>query len=270
MQIGIIAGSKNLPLLLAKRISENKKFTKIAGVCFKGETSSKFCKYVENPLWVKVGKLKDLREAVKSQKIKNWIMVGQINPLNIFREKNWDNELKKIIRKETNFCPHTIFKVIINYLENEAINFLNSTLYLGDDLAKEGLMNGLSLSGKIKKNIEFGLDKISKFVEIDIGQTLIVKNNTVVAIESLEGTDNTIRRGAKIAGPGVVILKFAKKTQDLRFDVPVVGLSTLKLAKSVKAACLALEADKTIILNKEKFLDLSKKWKIPVVGLTRK
>ncbi|MFO8053077.1 MAG: UDP-2,3-diacylglucosamine diphosphatase LpxI [Candidatus Omnitrophota bacterium] len=270
MQIGIIAGSKNLPLLLAKRISERKNFTKITGVCFKGETSSKFCKYVDSCQWIRVGKLADLREAIKNQKIENWIMVGQISPLNIFREKNWDDELKKIIRRKTNFCPHKIFKVIINYLENEGINFLDSTLYLEDDLAKEGLMNGLNLSDSTKKNIEFGIDKISKFVEIDIGQTLVVKNNAVVAIESLEGTDNTIKRGAKIAGSGAVVLKFAKEAQDLRFDVPVVGISTLKLLKKIRAACLVLEKDKTIILNKEKFLDLSKKWKIPVVGRTRR
>ncbi|MCF7873229.1 MAG: UDP-2,3-diacylglucosamine diphosphatase LpxI [Candidatus Omnitrophica bacterium] len=270
MQIGIIAGNKNLPLLLAKRLSESKKFRKIVGVCFKGETSSKFCKYVDQCLWVEVGKLKDLSEAIKTQKVKDWVMVGQINPLNIFKEKKWDDELKKIVNEQTNFCPHTIFQLIISYLEAEGINFLDSTFYLENDLAKNGLMNGFSLSDSTRENIEFGLDKISKFVEMDIGQTLVVKNNAVVAVESLEGTDNTIKRGAKIAGLGITVLKFAKEAQDLRFDVPVVGIATLKLLKKVRAACLALEKDKTIILDKEKFLDLSKKWKISVIGLTRR
>lgn len=266
MQIGIIAGNRNLPLLLAKRVSENKKFTKMVGVCFRGETSSKFCKYMDKCTWIDVGKLKDLKEALKKDGIKDWVMVGQISPLNIFKEKKWDQQLKGLVKKEINFCPHTIFKVIVEHLEKEGVRFLDSTLYLGDDLAKNGTMNNLDLSDKIEKNIKFGLAKISKFTEIDIGQTLIVKNNAVVAAESLEGTDNTIKRGYRIGGPGAVVLKFAKKDQDLRFDVPVVGISTLKLLKKIRAAALVLEENKTIILEKDKFIALSKKWKIPVVG----
>jgi hypothetical protein len=269
MQIGIVAGSKSLPLLLAKRILKSRKFTKIVAICFKGETSFKLCQYVDKRLWVKVGKLKDLREAIKAQKIKDWVMAGQVNPLNIFKKSKWDNELKSVAEGEINFCPHTFFKAIINHLESDGINFLDSTLYLKDDLAQEGVMNGLNLSGETKENIDFGLDKISKFVEIDIGQVLVVKNKTVVSLEALEGTDNTIKRGFKIAGPQTVIFKFARQDQDLRFDVPVVGISTLKLAKRIQASCLVLEQGKTIILEKEKFLYLSKKWNIPVIGLKR-
>lgn len=266
MQIGIIAGNRNLPLLLAQRVVESKKFTKIVGICFRGETSSKFCKYMDKCIWLDVGKLKDLKEAIKKDNIKNWIMVGQISPLNIFKAKKWDDQLKDLVKKETNFCPHTIFKIIIESLEEDGVKFLDSTLYLKNDLAKNGIMNNLVLSDKIDENIKFGLDKISKFTEIDIGQTLVVKNNAVVAAESLEGTDNTIKRGYRIGGAEAVVLKFAKKDQDLRFDVPVVGISTLKLLKKIRAAALVLEENKTIILEKNKFIDLSKKWKIPVVG----
>lgn len=270
MRIGIIAGNRNLPLLLAKRILEAKKFKKIVAICFKGETSSKICNYVQSCRWIRVGKLKDLKEAIKETGIINWIMVGQVNPLHIFKEKKWDQELKKLVKREVNFCPHTIFKMIISDLEKNDINFLDSTHYLKDDLAEEGIMNGLELRDQINKNIEFGLSKISKFADIDIGQTLLVKNNAVVAVESLEGTDNTIKRGYCIAGSGAVVFKFAKSDQDLRFDVPVVGVATLKLLKKIKAEALVLEENKTIILEKNKFIDLSKKWKIPILGLSRK
>ncbi len=267
MQIGIIAGNRGLPLLLAKRVLENNNFTKIIGICFKGETSSKFCKYADKCLWVEVGKLANLREAVKSQDVKSWVMVGQVNPLNIFKERKWDDELKNLVKNKVNFCPHKIFDEIIKYLEKDGVNFLDSTLYLKDDLAEKGVMNGLGLTSQARENIEFGLDKISQFVEIDIGQTLVVKNNAVVAIESLEGTDNTIKRGFRLAGPEAAVFKFARSRQDLRFDVPVVGLSTLKLLRKIRAACLVLQKDRAIILDKAKFLDLSKKWKIPVLGV---
>jgi len=107
---------------------------------------------------------------------------------------------------------------------------------LKDDLASSGTMNSLSLSQFTTKDLDFGLGAISRFVELDIGQTISVKSRAVIALESLEGTDKTIKRAYKLAGRGCIVLKFSKANQDLRFDVPVVGISTLKLLKHIKAA----------------------------------
>lgn len=266
MEIGILAGNRSLPILLAKRLIESNKFQKITGICFKGETNPQFCRYLNRCLWVEPGKLGALADAIKSEGIKNWIMAGQINPLNIFKRKKWDDQLRGLAAGEVDFCPHNIFTAIIEYLEKEGVRFLEAVSYLKEDLAQEGLMNSLDLGTTLRQDLDFGLDKINKFVELDVGQTLVVKNKAVVALESLEGTDNTIRRGFRLAGKNNAVFKFAKKSQDLRFDVPVVGLSTLKLLKKVKASFLVLQKDRTIILNKNKFLQLSQKWKIPVIG----
>jgi len=269
MRIGIIAGNKYLPIILARRIKEKNKDTQIVAVCFKKQTSAGISKYVDKCHWINVGALGSLRDIVKNEGFSEWIMAGQINPLYIFKKKYWDDELKNLISKIGDFRPHAIFGGIINYLEKCDVSFLDYTFFLKQDLAAEGLMNGLELDYDLKKDIDFGVEVISKFAELDVGQTIGVKCSSVVGLEALEGTDNTIKRCYKLAGRGVTILKFCKAHQDLRFDVPVVGLSTLKLLKKIGAASLILEADKVIILDKSKFLSLAKKYNIAIVGRKR-
>ncbi len=269
MRIGIIAGNRYLPIILARRIKEKNKDTQIVAVCFKGQTSPALSKYVDKSHWIGVGTLAALRDIIKKEGFSEWIMAGQINPLYIFKKKYWDEELKNLIGEIRDFRPHTIFTKIINYLERCDVSFLDYTLFLKQDLASEGVMNGLEIDYDLKKDIDFGVEMISKFSELDVGQTAGVKSASVVGLESLEGTDNTIKRIYKIAGGGVTILKFCKAHQDLRFDVPVVGLSTLKLLKRTGAASLVLEAGKVIILEKGSFLSSAKKYNIPIVGRTR-
>lgn len=268
-KIGIIAGNRFFPLLLAKRIKESKDNYKIIAICFKGETSKSILKYVDKAYWIEVGQLKVLQETLLKENINECIMAGQINPLRIFNRKNWDNELNTLVEKIEDFRPHTIFGEIINYLEDKGIDFLDSILFLKDDLAKSGVMNALSMDKAIQKDVEFGLDMVSRFVELDVGQTLVVKQQSVVALESLEGTDNTIKRAKSLVGGECTVFKFCKKNQDLRFDVPVVGLSTLKLLGRIKAKALVLESNKVIILQRQEFLSLARKMNIVVLGKER-
>jgi DUF1009 family protein len=266
MKIGIVAGNRLLPLILAKSIKEKNKDCQIVAICFKGETNPAICGYVDSTHWIKIGSLRQMKEIIKEEGLKEWIMAGQINPLAIFKRKCWDSDLTALMEKIEDVKPHTIFINIINYLEKEGVAFLDSTAYLRDSLASEGVMNGLLLDKSIERDIEFGVGVASRFVELDVGQTVVVKAKSTVALESLEGTDRTIRRGFKLAGQGVTVLKFSKANQDLRFDVPVVGISTLNLLKKIKAASLVLEKNRVLILEKEKFLERAKKWGIPVVG----
>ena len=265
-KVGIIAGNRLLPLMLAQRIKEEDGSCEVVAFCFKGQTSKRISKYADRCYWLSVGALLDLRKALEGENISRCIMAGQINPLCIFRKRCWDQELTSLLNGADDFRPHTIFEKIISYLEKAGVEFLNSTLYLKEDLAEPGVMNGLSLDEDTAKNIDFGLGVVSKFVELDVGQTIGVKGGGVTALESLEGTDRAIKRAFRLAGKGCVILKFCKANQDLRFDLPVVGISTLKLLKRIKAAALVLEENKVIILEKQKFLSLAKKWGILITG----
>lgn len=267
MKLGIIAGNRLLPIILARRIKQKNKNSKIIALCFKGETSQSIRKYVDKTYWINAGRLGDLKQVLGEENLEQCVMAGQINPLRIFRRSNWDEELISLMAETRDFRPHTIFKKIITYLEREGVTFLDSTLYLKEDLAEEGVMNGLNLDEEAKKDINFGIKVISRFVELDVGQIIVVKKGCVAALESLEGTDGTVKRAFKLAGGGCTVLKFSKINQDLRFDVPVVGISTLRLLRRIRAASLILEKEKVIILQKSKFLSLAKKWKIAVVGM---
>jgi hypothetical protein len=266
VKLGIIAGNRYLPLLLTHTIKEKSRDIYVVAICFKGETSLRISKYVDKTYWVKVGSLGKLREIIKKEGLKEMIMVGQISPLRIFKRKGWDRELFSLVEKSEDFRPHIIFNNIIDYLSKEGVVFLDSTLYLNDYLAEEGVMNSLSLDNNLQKEIEFGIKIISRFVDLDVGQTIAVKRGSVVALESIEGTDRTILRAYRLTKGGCTVLKFSKNHQDLRFDVPVVGISTLKLLKKAKVSALVLEKGKVIILEKEKFLSLAKLWRIPVIG----
>lgn len=266
MKIGIIAGNRRLPILLAKSIKDQFADSKITAICIRGETSVQIKRYVDKSFWFNIGELRKVKQAIQESNTRDWVMAGQINPLRVFSRRGWDSDLTALMKDVKDIRPHTIFDRVILYLEEAGVSFLDSTRYLQKNLASSGIMNGLSLTDKLRTDIDFGVGIISRFVELDVGQTIIVKAKSVIALESLEGTDNTIKRGFSLARKGCTVLKFSKSSQDLRFDVPVVGISTLKLLKKICAGSLVLETGKVLILDKEKFLSLSNRWKIPIIG----
>ncbi|MDD5195601.1 MAG: UDP-2,3-diacylglucosamine diphosphatase LpxI [Candidatus Omnitrophica bacterium] len=269
MKLGIIAGNRLLPVILAQNIKKNIKDSYIVAICFKGETSSHISRYADKIYWIRVGQLEAMSEIIKQEGLRDCVMAGQISPMSIFRKRNWDRQLLSLIEETKDFRPHAIFSQIIAYLETRGVRFLDSTLYLKEYLSNGNLLNGLEPDVQLKCDIDFGVKLISRFVELDVGQTIAVKNTSAVALESLEGTDKTIRRAYSLAGRGCTILKFSKANQDLRFDVPVVGISTLKMLKRTKAASLVLENNRVLILDKEKFLSQASIWQIPVVARER-
>ncbi|MEI8350456.1 MAG: UDP-2,3-diacylglucosamine diphosphatase LpxI [Candidatus Omnitrophota bacterium] len=270
MKLGIIAGNRFFPVMLAEAIKRKDKAIEIVAFCFRGETSAQIVRHVDRAYWIEIGKLRQLREALEEEHISECIMAGQITPVRIFKRNNWDRELTTLIEKTGDMRPHTVFSSIICHLEHAGVRFLDSTLYLKEMLAQDGPMNAVAISDAGQADIDFGVTMISRFVDLDIGQTMVIKDKSVVALESLEGTDRTILRGCRLAGRGGTVLKFSKVNQDLRFDVPVVGLSTLVLLHKIRAATLVLEASKVIILEKEKFLLCAKRWGISVVGAKKR
>ncbi|MCD6583816.1 MAG: UDP-2,3-diacylglucosamine diphosphatase LpxI [Candidatus Omnitrophica bacterium] len=263
MKIGLLAGNRDLPLLFASQAKKNN--LKIVGICFKGETNPEIVRLVDRSYWVDVGRLEEVIDILRKEDIKECVMVGQISPWRIFKRSKWDNSILEVV-EETDFRPHSIFSKIISLLEREGFKFLDSTSYLKDSLAHKGVMNKIELDRELLAQIEWGLKIVSRYVELDVGQTLVIKNKAVVAIEALEGTDRTITRAYKIAGRDCLVFKFSKREQDLRFDVPVVGIGTLRLLRKIKAKALILEEERVIILDKKKFLNLADKWGISIIG----
>jgi len=269
MKLGIIAGNRLLPIILARAIKQTNPDIELVVFCFYQETSNLIRKYADKTYWFSVGNLASLRDAIKKENPSECIMAGQITPLRIFNRKKWDSELLRLVNETKDMRPHTIFSNIIKYLERHDVKFIDSTVYLTESLASNGTMNNIDCQTGVYDDIKLGVNMISRFSDLDIGQTIVVKDKSVVAVEALEGTDNTIKRAFRLAGRGCVVLKFSKINQDLRFDVPVVGINTLELLRKIKAAALVLESGKVLILEKAKFLQSASNYKIPVIGTSR-
>jgi len=269
MKLGVIAGNRLSPLIFSKSAKAKDKSLELIGICFYGETNRGISRYVDKTFWLQAGQLKRLVEIIRKEDLNKLVMVGQISPKRIFDRKYWDDKMLRLAEDIEDFRPHTLFSRLIRTLEILGVEFLDSTMYMKDYLAAEGIMNDLEITSEIQDDIDFGTEIASKFVELDIGQCIVVKKKTPVALEGLEGTDRTIIRAYRLAGAGCIVLKFSKKDQDLRFDVPIVGLNTLKLLRRIKASVLVLEKDRVIILEKEKFLRLSHIWGIPIIGKSK-
>ncbi len=267
-KIGLIAGSKDLPLLFSSEAKKKNPGLEIIAVGIKGETSKKISFFADKVYWVFPGELKKITEILVKEGVNTSVLAGQVSPYRIFRGRNnWDELMRKVSASAPDFRPHSIFTEIIKEIEKHGINFVNSITYLEEFTVSSGVNNGITLSASLEKEINHALSFARKISDLDIGQTAVFKNKSVVAVEALEGTDNTIKRAYKICGSDFIAVKLAKENQDLRFDVPVVGLKTIKLLGKYKAKALVLEKGRALILDKPKFLFLADKFKIPVIGV---
>ena len=192
-------------------------------------------------------------------------MAGQIAPRNLFDlHPDWRALLLLAKLKRRN--AESIFRAIAHELEKIGVTLLPATTFLEDFLVTRDLIAGPKLSRREKSDVDFGWGIAQKIAALDIGQTVIIKNGTVLAVEGLEGTNETIRRGGKLAGSGAVVVKVAKPDQDMRFDVPVVGPETISVAAEAKIRVIALEAGRTLILAKEMVLATAEKARIALFG----
>ncbi len=271
MKLGLLAGNRNFPLLCARQITYNHPEIELVVFAIKGETNPLIKKFCPKTIWVSAFGLQTIIDEFKKNQIDKAVMAGQISPIRIFKDKNkWDARLKKVVSGIEDFRPHSVFRAIIEEMAGEGIHFENSVAYLQDYLAKRGLNNSFAVQAEsVKKDIELGVNIAEDLVNFDIGQTIVVKDKAIVAVEALEGTDRTMKRGFSLCGRGFTVVKFSRKNQDLRFDVPVVGLKTISVLGKLRAKALVLEAGRVLILDKEKFLKLADKFQISVFGYSR-
>ena len=198
-------------------------------------------------------------------KITSAIMAGQIAPRNLFDlHPDWRALLLLAKLKQRN--AESIFRAIAAELDKIGVTLLPATSFLEDFLAETGLITGPKLSRREKSDIEFGWGIAQKIAALDIGQTVILKNGTVLAIEGFDGTNETIRRGGALSRGGAVMVKVAKPNQDMRFDVPVIGPETISIAVDAKIRVIALEAGRTLLLEKEEVIRAAQNAKISLLG----
>ena len=264
-RLGLIAGNGQFPILFAQRAKSQDFHIIAAGI--QGDTSLFLKFFADKFALFKVGELEKLFAYFKSEGVQKVIMAGQVNPDHLFdRQVNWDPAFQKLFEALNDRKADTIFSAVAEHLKRQGMELLDSTFLLKDSLAPKGTLTKRGPSLTELGDIEFGKTIAKMMGGIDIGQTVVVKEKAIVAIEAMEGTDRTIARGGQIAQSGAVVVKMSKPHQDFRFDVPVVGPRTIQAMKKVKAKCLAIEAGKTIIIERDQFIQLADRNGICVIA----
>jgi UDP-2,3-diacylglucosamine hydrolase len=262
--VGIIAGNGIYPQLLANA-ARTVGAEKIVAAAFTGETDPALEKDVDVLEWMRVGQLNRLLKFFRAQDIHHAIMAGQIAPKNLFDlQPDWKALLLLGKLKERN--AESIFAAIADELAKIDVELLPATTFLENLLASLGLITGAKLSGQEEKDVDLGWKTAKEIARLDIGQTVVVKNGTIVAVEALEGTNETIKRGGALADSGAVMVKVTKPNQDMRFDVPVIGVETIRIAADARMRVIAVEAGKTLLLERNAIVDLANRSKISIVG----
>jgi len=262
--LGIIAGNGVYPRLLADS-ARKAGVKKIVAAAFTGETDPALKQHVDLVEWMRVGQLNRLLKFFREQEARHAIMAGQIAPKNLF-DLRPDFKALLLIAQLKQRNAETIFAAIADELAKVDVDLLPATTFLEDFLAPAGLIAGPKLSRREEEDVDLGWKIAKEIARLDIGQTVIVKNGTVVAVEAFEGTNDAIKRGGALARKGAVMVKVAKPNQDMRFDVPVIGVETIRVAAEAKLRVIAIEAGKTLLLERDAIVDLAERAKISIVA----
>ena len=262
--LGLIAGNGKFPLLFAQKAKSQNYRIVAAGI--KGDTSFMLRFFADKFAWFQAGELKKLFRFFQDAGVRQVMMAGQVDPNNLV-EKGiaFDDEFRRLFDAIRDRKADTIFSAVADRLRDQGLELVDSTFLLKEYLAPKGTITNRGPTLRELDDIAFGTTIAKEMGGIDVGQTVVVKDKAIVAIEAMEGTDRTILRGGRIAQGGAVVVKMSKPHQDVRFDVPVIGARTIKAMAKVTAKCLGIEAGKTLILDYNKCVQLANKAGICIV-----
>lgn len=262
-KIGLIAGRGNFPLLFAREA--RKSGCKVIAIAVRGNTKRQIRKYVDTLFWIDVRRFTHIASIFKRENISKVAMAGQINPFFLFNSAIMKNPaVRDFFGNLEDRRADTVFAAFVNKLEVAGLEFVDSTLFLSGYMPGDALLTKRKPTDEEYKDIHFGFKLAKHLGGMDIGQSVCIKKGVVLAVESIEGTDNTIKRAVKLARSRIVLVKTSKPAQDMRFDIPVVGLKTIK--KLPLGSCLVIEAGKTLFLDQKEAIALADKKAIAIVS----
>lgn len=262
--LGMIAGNRALPLLFA-RAARGAGVKRLVAVAFEGETDPAITSLVDDVVWVKVGQLSRMIAAFTDRKVRQCVMLGQIAPKNLFDVRP-DLRAMAVLFKLKERNAHSIFGAVANELKKDGVELIEATPWLQPLMPGVGFQLGRKLSEEQRADVEFGYRVAKEVSRLEIGQTIVVKAGTVLAVEGFEGTDKCLARGGELAGKdgGAVAVKVAKVNHDMRFDVPCLGPQTLETCARAGVAVLAFESGRSLLLEQEVCASLVERNKLTV------
>ncbi len=250
--LGLIAGNGRFPFLVAQAARRSGR--RVVAVAIREEASPEIERDVDSVTWVGLGQLGRCIDALRQGGVHEAVMAGQVKHRQIFSDVVPDLKLMALLARLAFKNTDSLIGAVADALEREGIKLLPSTELLADQMAAAGAMTRRKPTRDELKDVEYGMRIARLLAGHDLGQTAVVKDRAAVALEAMEGTDETIRRAGRIAGRGATVVKVAKPRQDPRFDVPVVGAGTIDAMREAGAAVLAVEAGQTLLIEREGFL----------------
>jgi DUF1009 family protein len=264
MKYGLIAGNGQFPFLVIE--GARKAGASLSVVAIKEETDKRIEEVAEKVIWVGIGKLGRMISFFKQEGVEKALMAGQVKHVQIFSGALPDLKMIKMLWNLPQRNTDALIGGIAEAMGKEGIELIDSTYFIKDHLAGEGVLTKRKPNETERGNIEYGLRIANEIARLDLGQTIVVRAKACVAIEAMEGTDATIKRAGDLAKGKLTVVKVAKPNQDMRFDVPVVGVPTIETMIAAGATCLCINAGKTLIFDRREMLELADKKKISIVG----
>ena len=277
MRYGLIAGNGRFPFMVVEGARQAGVSLSVAAI--REETDPRMEQEVERLIWVGVGQLGKMIRFFKGEGVEKAIMAGQVKHLQIFSRAVPDARMLKMLLKLPRRNTNSLIGAIAAELASEGIDLIDSTCFLHDHLPAAGTLSNRKPNAAERADVEYGLEIAREMAQLDLGQTIVVRGKACVAIEAMEGTDATIRRAGELmrgrevrkkikltSGP-LTVLKLSKPDQDMRFDVPVVGVPTIETMVAAGATCLCLSAGKTLMFDRDEMIALADKNKIAIVAV---
>ena len=264
-KLGLIAGKGDLPMVVAGE-AKARGYSVIA-FGLESLADESLGSYVDEMKWINVGKFGKLIDGLKKSGVKEAVMAGKVSKTLLYKSKiTPDLRAVKLLFSLKDRKDDSILLAIADELSKEGITLLDITMFSRELLMPAGVLTKSRPSEDEWKDIKFGWEIAKEIGRMDIGQTVVVKDRAVMAVEAIEGTDEAIRRGGSLAGKGAVVVKVSKPNQDMRFDVPTVGVQTVLAMREVKARVLCVEPQKSLLLNRDRLIEEAKKADISILG----
>ena len=264
IKLGLIAGNGKFPFLVLE--GARRAGSSVAVAAIREETDPEIERLAERMTWVGIGQLGKLLRFFKDEGVEKAIMAGQVKHVQIFSRAIPDVRTLKMLLRLPRRNTDALIGAVASELASEGIELIDSTYFLKDQLPQPGTLSAREPDERERADIEYGLEIAREIARLDLGQTIVIRDRACVAIEAMEGTDAVIRRAGRLVNGRLTVVKIAKPDQDMRFDVPVVGIPTVESMIESRASCLCVTAGKTLMFDRLEMIALANKNKITVVA----
>ena len=264
--IGFIAGRGEYPFILCQE-AKKQGISQLEVVCFHDHINEDLLNLADSIKVVYIGQIKKMATWLKKRGITQVVMSGQLKPKTLFRGMRPDWDMIKLLRSLKEKNAHTIFGAFCNYLASYQIEVLPANTFMQDYIIKQGVLGKISLKKDGEQDMKFAFQIAKNISDLNIGQTCVVKNGSILAVEGFEGTNKAILRGGELGyNKDITVAKVAKKNHDMRFDIPCIGIETINCMIQAGVRTLVIEAEKTLFLQKAKIIRLCNQNNICIVG----